>query len=151
MTARRQAAAGASYGGHSGELAASHNNALQMSDQPRRFDQPRIAMGHQRLDLLAARSDSGGPVWEQGKRVARAESDSLRQELSHADPTSRSARTTSACRSTKALENWSVLQRLRIPSRLIVFPGREPLDTEGRKQPLLLSRAAQLAGQVPDN
>ena len=35
------------------------------------------------------------------------------------------------------------------PSRLIVFPGREPLDHEGRGQPLLLFGAAGLAGEVP--
>jgi dipeptidyl aminopeptidase/acylaminoacyl peptidase len=115
----RQAAAGASYGGH---LA----NWMQAST--RRYKCLISHAGLINLESQWGASDTiyhremnaGGPVWEQGPvwkehnpiRYAREFSTPILLTVGERDyrvPLS------------QTIENWSVLQRLRVPSRLIVF------------------------------
>jgi len=116
----RQAAGGASYGGH---LA----NWLQATTT--RY---RCLISHAGLinlesqwgtsDFIYHREiNNGGPVWEQGK-IWR-EQNPIRLAKNFRTPIlltvgERDFRVPL----NQTLENWSVLQRLRIPSRLIVFP-----------------------------
>ncbi len=120
LDATRQAAAGASYGGH---LA----NWLQATTT--RYKCLISHAGLINLESQWGTSDSiyhrevsnGGPPWEQGKvwreqnpiRFARNFRTPILLTVGERDfrvPLN------------QTLENWSVLQRLRIPSRLIVFP-----------------------------
>jgi dipeptidyl aminopeptidase/acylaminoacyl peptidase len=116
----RQAAAGASYGGH---LA----NWLQATST--RY---RCLISHAGLinlesqwgtsDLIYHREVSnGGPVWEQGK-VWR-EQNPIRLAKDFRTPILLTVGENDfRVPLNQTLENWSVLQRLRVPSRLIVFP-----------------------------
>ncbi len=120
IDAARQAAGGASYGGHL-------TNWLQATTT--RY---RCLISHAGLINLESQwgtSDTiyhreltnGGPVWEQGP-VWR-EQNPIRHAASFRTPMlltigERDFRVPL----NQTLENWSVLQRLRIPSRLVVFP-----------------------------
>jgi dipeptidyl aminopeptidase/acylaminoacyl peptidase len=120
IDASRQAAAGASYGGHL---------ANWMEATTTRY---RCLISHAGLINLESQwgtSDTiyhrevqnGGPVWEQG-RVWR-EQNPIRYARNFRTPIlltvgERDFRVPL----NQTLENWSVLQRLRVPSRLIVFP-----------------------------
>jgi dipeptidyl aminopeptidase/acylaminoacyl peptidase len=120
VDATRLAAGGASYGGH---LA----NWLQATTT--RF---RCLFSHAGLINLESQwgtSDSifhrelnaGGPVWEQG-RVWR-EQNPIRFAARFRTPILLTiGENDFRVPLNQTLENWSVLQRLRIPSRLIVFP-----------------------------
>ncbi|MCC7175855.1 MAG: S9 family peptidase [Bryobacterales bacterium] len=116
----RQAAGGASYGGH---LA----NWLQASTT--RYKCLVAHAGLINLESQWGTSDtiyhreltSGGPVWEQG--AVWREQNPIRYAAQFRTPIlltvgERDYRVPL----NQTLENWSVLQRLRIPSRLIVFP-----------------------------
>ena len=115
----RQAAAGASYGGHLAnwmqatttryKCLASHAGLINMESQWGTSD----SIWHREVG-------AGGPVWEQGK-VWR-EQNPIRFAAKFRTPIlltvgERDFRVPL----NQTLENWSVLQRLRIPSRLIVF------------------------------
>ncbi len=116
----RQAAAGASYGGHL---------ANWMQATTTRY---KCLVGHAGLVNLESQwgtSDTiyfreltnGGPVWEQGP-IWR-EQNPIRRAAEFRTPIlltvgERDFRVPL----NQTLENWSVLQRLRIPSRLVVFP-----------------------------
>jgi dipeptidyl aminopeptidase/acylaminoacyl peptidase len=116
----RQAAAGASYGGHL-------VNWLQATTT--RY---RCLVGHAGLinlesqwgtsDVIYHREvNSGGPVWEQGK-VWR-EQNPIRRAANFRTPILLTVGENDfRVPLNQTLENWSVLQRLRVPSRLIVFP-----------------------------
>lgn len=115
----RQAAAGASYGGHLAnwmqatttrfKCLVSHAGLINVESQWGTSD----AIYHREVN-------AGGPVWEQGK-VWR-EQNPIRFAANFRTPIlltvgERDYRVPL----NQTLENWSVLQRLRIPSRLIVF------------------------------
>ncbi|MCI0419655.1 MAG: S9 family peptidase [Acidobacteria bacterium] len=116
----RQAAAGASYGGHL-------TNWLQATTS--RY---RCLVSHAGLinlesqwgtsDTIYLRElNNGGPVWEQGK-VWR-EQNPIRYAKNFRTPMLLTVGENDfRVPLNQTLENWSVLQRLRIPSRLIVFP-----------------------------
>lgn len=120
IDASRQAAAGASYGGH---LA----NWMQASTT--RY---RCLVSHAGLINLESQwgtSDTiyhrelanGGPVWEQGP-IWR-EQNPIRHAASFRTPILLTVGENDfRVPLNQTLENWSVLQRLGIPSRLIVFP-----------------------------
>lgn len=120
VDATRLAAGGASYGGH---LA----NWLQASTS--RF---RCLFSHAGLINLESQwgtSDSiyhrevnaGGPVWEQGK--VWKEQNPIRYAARFKTPILLTiGENDFRVPLNQTIENWSVLQRLRIPSRLIVFP-----------------------------
>ena len=115
----RQAAAGASYGGHLAnwmqatttryKCLASHAGLINMESQWGTSD-----------EIYHREVNAGGPVWEQGK-VWR-EQNPIRFAANFRTPIlltigERDYRVPL----NQTLENWAVLQRLRIPSRLIVF------------------------------
>ncbi len=116
----RQAAAGASYGGH---LA----NWMQATET--RY---KALISHAGLinlesqwgtsDIIYSREvNNGGPVWEQGP-VWR-EQNPIRLAKNFRTPILLSVGENDfRVPLNQTLENWSVLQRLRIPSRLIVWP-----------------------------
>jgi dipeptidyl aminopeptidase/acylaminoacyl peptidase len=120
VDATRQAAAGASYGGHL-------TNWLQATTA--RY---RCLVSHAGLinlesqwgtsDTIYLRElNNGGPVWEQGK-VWR-EQNPIRHAKDFRTPMLLTVGENDfRVPLNQTLENWSVLQRLRIPSRLIVFP-----------------------------
>lgn len=116
----RQAAGGASYGGH---LA----NWLQATTT--RYKALFAHAGLINLESQWGTSDAiyhrevgaGGPVWEQG-RVWR-EQNPIRFAANFKTPILLSVGENDfRVPLNQTLENWSVLQRLRIPSKLIVFP-----------------------------
>jgi dipeptidyl aminopeptidase/acylaminoacyl peptidase len=116
----RQAAAGASYGGHL-------VNWLQAT-----ATRYRCLISHAGLvnlesqwgtgDIIYRREvNNGGPVWEQGK-VWR-EQNPIRFAKDFRTPILLTVGENDfRVPLNQTLENWSVLQRLQIPSRLIVFP-----------------------------
>jgi dipeptidyl aminopeptidase/acylaminoacyl peptidase len=65
--------------------------------------------------------NNGGPVWEQGK-VWREQNPIRRAKDFHTPVLLTVGENDFRVPLNQTLENWSVLQRLRIPSRLIVFP-----------------------------
>ena len=129
LDASRQAAGGASYGGH---LA----NWLQATT-----DRYKCLISHAGLinlesqwgtsDFIYAREvNNGGPVWEQGG-VWR-EQNPIRFAKNFRTPILLTVGESDfRVPINQTLENWSVLQRLRIPSRLIVFPDANHWITKG--------------------
>ncbi|MDQ1729795.1 MAG: hypothetical protein QOD33_1920 [Pyrinomonadaceae bacterium] len=125
----RQAAAGASYGGH---LA----NWLQATTT--RY---RALISHAGLinlesqwgtsDTIYSREISnGGPVWEQG--AIWREQNPIRFAKNFRTPILLSVGENDfRVPLNQTLENWSVLQRLRIPSRLIVWPEENHWISKG--------------------
>jgi len=120
IDAARQAAAGASYGGH---LA----NWLQATTT--RYKCLISHAGLVNLESQWGTSDSiyhrevqtGGPVWEQA-RVWR-EQNPIRFAKNFRTPILLTiGEKDYRVPLNQTLENWSVLQRLRVPSRLVVFP-----------------------------
>jgi dipeptidyl aminopeptidase/acylaminoacyl peptidase len=117
----RQAAAGASYGGH---LA----NWLQASTA--RYKCLISHAGLVNLESQWGTSDgiysrevtNGGPVWEQGK-IWR-EQNPIRYAANFKTPILLSVGENDfRVPLNNTLENWAILQRLRVPSRLLVWPG----------------------------
>jgi dipeptidyl aminopeptidase/acylaminoacyl peptidase len=120
IDATRQAAGGASYGGHL-------TNWLQATTT--RY---KCLISHAGLinlesqwgtsDIIYHREvNSGGPVWEQGP-VWR-EQNPIRYAKNFRTPILLTVGENDfRVPLNQALENWSLLQRLRVPSRLIVFP-----------------------------
>jgi dipeptidyl aminopeptidase/acylaminoacyl peptidase len=116
----RQAAAGASYGGHlvnwlqgtttRYKCLVSHAGLINLESQWGTSD----SIYHREVN-------NGGPVWEQG-RVWR-EQNPIRLAKNFRTPILLTVGENDfRVPLNQTLENWSVLQRLRVPSRLIVFP-----------------------------
>jgi dipeptidyl aminopeptidase/acylaminoacyl peptidase len=116
----RQAAAGASYGGHLANwlqatttryrCLVSHAGLINLESQWGTSD-----------TIYSRELNNGGPVWEQGK-VWR-EQNPIRHAKNFRTPILLTVGENDfRVPLNQTLENWSVLQRLRIPSRLIVFP-----------------------------
>jgi len=116
----RQAAGGASYGGHMAnwlqatttryKCLISHAGLINLESQWGTSD-----------TIYSREINNGGPPWEQGKTWR--EQNPIRYAKNFRTPIlltvgERDFRVPL----NQTLENWSVLQRLRIPSRLIVFP-----------------------------
>jgi dipeptidyl aminopeptidase/acylaminoacyl peptidase len=120
IDASRQAAGGASYGGHL-------TNWLQATTT--RYKCLISHAGLINLESQWGTSDSiyhrevnnGGPVWEQG--TVWREQNPIRFAKNFRTPILLTVGENDfRVPLNQTLENWSVLQRLRIPSRLIVFP-----------------------------
>ncbi len=120
IDATRQAAAGASYGGHLANwlqatttryrCLVSHAGLINLESQWGTSD-----------TIYLRELNNGGPVWEQG-RVWR-EQNPIRYAKDFRTPMLLTVGENDfRVPLNQTLENWSVLQRLRIPSRLIVFP-----------------------------
>jgi dipeptidyl aminopeptidase/acylaminoacyl peptidase len=116
----RQAAAGASYGGHLAnwmqatqtryKALISHAGLINLESQWGTSD-----------TIYSREVNNGGPVWEQGP-VWR-EQNPIRFAKNFRTPILLSVGENDfRVPLNQTLENWSVLQRLRIPSRLIVWP-----------------------------
>jgi dipeptidyl aminopeptidase/acylaminoacyl peptidase len=116
----RQAAAGASYGGHLAnwmqatttryKALISHAGLINLESQWGTSD-----------TIYSREMNNGGPVWEQGP-VWR-EQNPIRLAAKFRTPILLSVGENDfRVPLNQTLENWSVLQRLRIPSRLIVWP-----------------------------
>jgi dipeptidyl aminopeptidase/acylaminoacyl peptidase len=116
----RQAAAGASYGGHMAnwmqatttryKTLISHAGLINLESQWGTSD-----------TIYSRELNSGGPVWEQGP-VWR-EQNPIRFAANFKTPIMLSVGENDfRVPLNQTLENWSVLQRLRIPSRLLVWP-----------------------------
>lgn len=116
----RQAAAGASYGGHLAnwmqatqtryKALISHAGLINLESQWGTSD-----------TIYSREVNNGGPVWEQGP-VWR-EQNPIRLAKNFRTPILLSVGENDfRVPLNQTLENWSVLQRLRIPSRLIVWP-----------------------------
>ncbi|HEX5834587.1 MAG TPA: S9 family peptidase [Pyrinomonadaceae bacterium] len=116
----RQAAAGASYGGHMAnwmqatttryKALISHAGLINLESQWGTSD-----------TIYSREVNNGGPVWEQSS-VWR-EQNPIRFAASFRTPIMLSVGENDfRVPLNQTLENWSVLQRLRIPSRLIVWP-----------------------------
>ena len=120
IDASRQAAAGASYGGHLAnwmqatqtryKALISHAGLINLESQWGTSD-----------TIYSREVNNGGPVWEQGP-VWR-EQNPIRFAKNFRTPVLLSVGENDfRVPLNQTLENWSVLQRLRIPSRLIVWP-----------------------------
>jgi len=120
IDATRQAAAGASYGGHLANwlqatttryrCLVSHAGLINLESQWGTSD-----------TIYLRELNNGGPVWEQGK-VWR-EQNPIRRAKDFRTPILLTVGENDfRVPLNQTLENWSVLQRLRVPSRLIVFP-----------------------------
>jgi dipeptidyl aminopeptidase/acylaminoacyl peptidase len=120
IDANRQAAAGASYGGHLANwlqatttryrCLVSHAGLINLESQWGTSD-----------TIYLRELNNGGPVWEQGK-IWR-EQNPIRRAKDFRTPILLTVGENDfRVPLNQTLENWSVLQRLRIPSRLIVFP-----------------------------
>lgn len=116
----RQAAAGASYGGHLAnwmqasttryKTLISHAGLINLESQWGTSD-----------TIYSREINNGGPVWEQGP-VWR-EQNPIRFAANFKTPIMLSVGENDfRVPLNQTLENWSVLQRLRIPSRLLVWP-----------------------------
>jgi len=116
----RQAAAGASYGGHLAnwlqatttryKALISHAGLINLESQWGTSD-----------TIYSREVNNGGPVWEQGP-IWR-EQNPIRYAKNFRTPILLSVGENDfRVPLNQTLENWSVLQRLRIPSRLIVWP-----------------------------
>jgi dipeptidyl aminopeptidase/acylaminoacyl peptidase len=116
----RQAAAGASYGGHLAnwmqasttryKALISHAGLINLESQWGTSD-----------TIYSREVNNGGPVWEQGP-VWR-EQNPIRFAANFKTPIMLSVGENDfRVPLNQTLENWSVLQRLRIPSRLLVWP-----------------------------
>ena len=116
----RQAAAGASYGGHLAnwmqasttryKTLISHAGLINLESQWGTSD-----------TIYSREVNNGGPVWEQGP-VWR-EQNPIRFAANFKTPIMLSVGENDfRVPLNQTLENWSVLQRLRIPSRLLVWP-----------------------------
>ena len=75
--------------------------------------------------------NNGGPVWEQGPVWREQNPIRYAGELPARRSCSPWARTTYRVPLNQTLENWSVLQRLQIPSRLMVFPDENHWISKG--------------------
>ncbi|MEJ7616632.1 MAG: prolyl oligopeptidase family serine peptidase [Pyrinomonadaceae bacterium] len=120
IDAARQAAGGASYGGHLAnwmqattaryKCLISHAGLINLESQWGTSD-----------TIFSRELSNGGPVWEQGG-VWR-EQNPIRFAKNFRTPILVTVGENDyRVPLNQSLENWSVLQRLRIPSRLIVFP-----------------------------
>lgn len=120
IDASRQAAGGASYGGHLAnwmqatttryKCLVSHAGLINVESQWGTSD----AIYHREVN-------AGGPVWEQGK-VWR-EQNPIRLAKNFKTPILLTVGENDfRVPINQTLENWSVLQRLQVPSKLIVFP-----------------------------
>ncbi|HVF89564.1 MAG TPA: S9 family peptidase [Blastocatellia bacterium] len=120
VDASQQAAGGASYGGHLAnwlqatttryKCLVSHAGLINLESQWGTSD-----------TIFHREVNNGGPVWEQGK-VWR-EQNPIRFAKNFRTPMLLTVGENDfRVPLNQTLENWSVLQRLRIPSRLIVFP-----------------------------
>jgi dipeptidyl aminopeptidase/acylaminoacyl peptidase len=116
----RQAAAGASYGGHLAnwmqatttryKTLVSHAGLINLESQWGTSD-----------TIYARELNNGGPVWEQA--VTWREQNPIRFAANFKTPILLSVGENDfRVPLNQTLENWSVLQRLRIPSKLIVWP-----------------------------
>ena len=116
----RQAAAGASYGGHLAnwmqatttryKCLISHAGLINLESQWGTSD-----------TIYSREINNGGPVWEQG--TVWREQNPIRFAANFKTPILLSVGENDfRVPLNQTLENWSVLQRLRIPSRLIVWP-----------------------------
>ncbi|MGI8835996.1 MAG: S9 family peptidase [Pyrinomonadaceae bacterium] len=116
----RQAAAGASYGGHLAnwmqgtttryKALVSHAGLINLESQWGTSD-----------TIYGREVSSGGPVWEQA--VTWREQNPIRLAANFKTPILLSVGENDfRVPLNQTLENWSVLQRLRIPSKLIVWP-----------------------------
>jgi dipeptidyl aminopeptidase/acylaminoacyl peptidase len=116
----RQAAAGASYGGHMAnwlqatttryKALISHAGLINLESQWGTSD-----------TIYSREVNNGGPVWQQGP-IWR-EQNPIRYAKNFRTPIMLSVGENDfRVPLNQTLENWSVLQRLRIPSRLIVWP-----------------------------
>ncbi len=119
----RQAAAGASYGGHLAnwmqatttryKALVSHAGLINLESQWGTSD-----------TIYSREVNNGGPVWEQGP-IWR-EQNPIRFAKNFRTPILLSVGENDfRVPLNQTLENWSVLQRLRIPSRLIVWPDED--------------------------
>ena len=116
----RQAAAGASYGGHLAnwmqatttryKALISHAGLINLESQWGTSD-----------TIYSRELNNGGPVWEQG--AVWREQNPIRFAANFRTPIMLSVGENDfRVPLNQTLENWSVLQRLRIPSRLLVWP-----------------------------
>jgi dipeptidyl aminopeptidase/acylaminoacyl peptidase len=120
IDATRQAAAGASYGGHLANwlqatttryrCLVSHAGLINLESQWGTSD-----------TIYLRELNNGGPVWEQGK-VWREQNPIRRAKDFRTPMLLTVGENDFRVPLNQTLENWSVLQRLQIPSRLIVFP-----------------------------
>jgi dipeptidyl aminopeptidase/acylaminoacyl peptidase len=120
IDASRQAAAGASYGGHLAnwmqatttryKTLISHAGLINLESQWGTSD-----------TIYSREVNNGGPVWEQG--AVWREQNPIRFAKNFRTPILLSVGENDfRVPLNQTLENWSVLQRLKIPSRLIVWP-----------------------------
>ena len=146
IDANRQAAGGASYGGHLAnwmqasttryKCLISHAGLINLESQWGTSD----TIYHRELGM-------GGPIWEGGR--IWSEQNPIRFAKKFRTPILLTAGEQDfRVPLNQTLENWSVLQRLKIPSRLIVFPDAESLDHEGRRQSILVRRSPPMAGEI---
>ncbi|MCE5310054.1 MAG: S9 family peptidase [Acidobacteriales bacterium] len=117
----RVAAAGASYGGHmvnwlqatttSYKCLVGHAGLINLESQWGTSD-----------TIYHREADAGGPPWEQGK--VWLEQNPIRFARNFRTPVLLTiGENDFRVPLNQTLENWSVLQRMKVPSRLIVFPG----------------------------
>ena len=140
----RQVAGGASYGGHLAnwlqatttryKCLISHAGLINLESQWGTSD-----------TIYHRERGSGGPVWEQGR--VWQEQNPIRFAAKFKTPMLLTVGENDfRVPLNQTLENWSVLQRLKIPSRLIVFPEENHWILKGENSRFWYSRGSRLAG-----
>ena len=132
----RQAAGGASYGGHLTNWLAGDDDALPMPRQPRGPRHARDAVGHQRRHL-SPRADDGRSLLGEPLEMDRAEPARQGGPLQDAGASLRRLERLPSARGKHVDDVRGVAadERAGAPPHLA---RREPLDSQGREQPRLL-------------
>ena len=143
----RQAAGGASYGGHLANWLAVSTDRYQGAGEPRGPLRPAQPVDHQRRGVQP-RAQHRRPGVGVDPAVARAEPVLPLGEAQDADPAHlrREGLPRAAQQRARVLDGAAAAGRAEPAGGV---PRREPLGAEGREQPLLLPGSARLAGEVP--
>ena len=112
---------GASYGGHLANWLEATTDALQVPGQPRRPVQPPDAVGHQRQHP-PPRADDGRALLGEGARPGSTRARSRTREDFKTPMLLSVGENDFRVPMNNTLEMYAVLQRMRVPARLLVWP-----------------------------
>ena len=143
----RQCAGGASYGGHLSNWLQGIDHALQVPREPRRPREPRIAVGHQRHHLLA-RGQPGRAALGAGQRCGASRIRSAIAAKFRTPVLVTVGENDFRVPLNNTLEYWSALQRMQVPSRLIVFPDENHWIQKGEDSRLFYAEIGRVAATL---
>ena len=139
----RLAAAGASYGGYMAAWVLGHTDRFKCDHRPRRRQQLLQPVRDRRAARL--RQGDGRHAVGERRRPAAQQPDVLREELQDADARDPHGELDYRVPYGNGLELYGVLQAMGVPSRLVVYPEREPLGPLAAERHLLALGDAELA------